>query len=365
MGNRKPFVAFVVPYPVGRAPSQRFRVENLLPILDEAGMAYRVLPFMDDAAWKSLYAGGSAVQKGLGLLRGFARRAGHLFIAARAAYVFVHREASPLGPPWFEWLVSKVLRRRMIFDFDDAIWIPPGYTGRNRVVNWLKSYWKIKHIIRWSHTVVGGNDYLCDFARQHNGSVVRIPTVVDTDKRYDRLKEHSDKTPVVVGWTGSYSTLQYLQDFSRILAELQADLDFTFLVIADKVPDLPIANMEFVRWRPETEIEDLLRMDIGVMPLFEDAWAKGKCGFKLIQYLAIGVPALATPIGVNPMIIEEGVNGYLCRTDEEWKARLRELITDAGKRGQFGRAGRQRIISSYSIYSQRSTFLHLFPLHQH
>lgn len=359
MTSAKASVAFLVPYPPGRAPSQRFRVENFLPLLDEAGIQYRLLPFMDAATWADVYKSGSTVRKVLGIARGYLRRVKHLFIAARASYVFVHREASPLGPPVFEWLLAKVFRKRLIFDFDDAIWIP-ATGGKHDWAAVLKCPWKIKHIIGWSHTVAGGNDYLCDYARQFNSSVVRVPTVVDTETRYNRLKEHTAEEKVVVGWTGSHSTLQYLQDFSRTVAELQGELDFTFVVIADQAPELPVPDMQFIPWRPETEIEDLLRIDIGVMPLFEDAWSEGKCGFKLIQYLAVGIPALATPIGVNSVIIEEGVNGCLCRTNQEWKARLRELITNAEKRQQFGHAGREQIIARFSIASQRQAFLSLF-----
>jgi hypothetical protein len=276
-------VAFIVPYPIGHAPSQRFRVEMLLPILDEAGVKYSVLPFMDEATWKVMYKGGRAIQKALGILKGYFRRLGQLPRAASADWVFVHREAAPLGPPIFEWILAKVLRKKLIYDFDDAVWIPLE-SGKHRWANHLKCHWKVTRIIRWSHTVAGGNDYLCDFARIHNNSVVKIPTVVDTDIRYDRLKEHVEKTPVIVGWTGSHSTLLYLQDFSRIIAELQEEITFTFLVIADQAPDLPIANLQFIPWNPANEINDLLRMDIGVMPLHEDRWAEGKCGFKLIQY---------------------------------------------------------------------------------
>lgn len=355
-------VAFLVPYPPGRAPSQRFRVENFLPLLDAAGIRYRLLPFMDAATWADVYKSGSTLRKVLGIMRGYLRRIGHLFIAARAGYVFVHREASPLGPPVFEWLLAKVFCKRLIFDFDDAIWIAAS-GGKHDWANRLKCHWKIGRIIGWSHMVAGGNDYLCNYAREFNPSVVRIPTVVDTDTRYDGVKEHMADRKVVVGWTGSHSTLIYLQDFSRTIAELQRELDFTFLVIADQVPDLPIPDMQFMPWRPETEIDDLLRMDIGVMPLFEDPWSEGKCGFKLIQYLALGIPALATPIGVNQDIIEDGSNGYLCGDSAEWKARLRELISNRELRQQLGETGREKIVAQFSISSQRSNFLKLFRSH--
>jgi glycosyltransferase involved in cell wall biosynthesis len=353
-------VLFLLPYPLHRAPSQRFRVENLLPLLDEAGINYTLRPFMDEKTWNMLYKGGSAVQKVSGILKGFRKR---WYTVLREAkdydWVFIHREAAPLGPPWIEQYLKNVLKKRIVYDFDDAIWIP-NTSAENALAARFKAFWKVPRICSWSHTITAGNDYLCDFAATNSkGRVVRMPTVVDTKNRYNRLKQHYGGKPVV-GWTGSHSTLKYLDELMPLLRELRQELDFSFAVIADKKPDLDFPDWSFIPWDANSEIEDLLNLDIGVMPLTPDPWSEGKCGFKLIQYLALGIPALATPVGVNARIIAEGENGFLCEDQNAWKAGLRKLIMNASLREQFGRAGREKMIAEYSVQSITSTFLNVF-----
>ena len=363
--SSKKHIAFIVPYPVGKAPSQRFRVENFLPLLDAAGMPYRLYPFMDDKTWNVLYKQGSPLQKVTGILKGFLKRWKHVLWDIRnAEAVFVHREAAPLGPPLFEWIIAKLWHKRMIYDFDDAIWIP-NTSSENVLVAAMKANWKVQRICRYATVVTGGNDYLCAYAQAHTrGAVVKVPTVVDTVSRYNILKDHTDVKEVTVGWTGSHSTLKYLESIAPVLADMQRRQKFTFLVIADKKPELNLPYFEFVPWSATAEIPDLLRIDIGLMPLTADAWSEGKCGFKLIQYLSLGIPALASPIGVNTVIVEEGVNGFLCADTETWRMRLEQLVADSKLRSTLGSNGRKKMIAEYSITSQQQVFLDLFPKQQ-
>ncbi len=353
-------VLFLLPYPIGKAPSQRFRVENLLPLLDEAGISYALHPFMDDATWQVLYKGGSLLQKARGIAGGFFRRLKTILFEARQYdRIFIHREASPLGPPVFEWILKKIFRKKIIFDFDDAIWIPNTSSG-NKIAAAFKAHWKTRYICRWSYRVSAGNDFLCRYAIQSGAaSVVKIPTVVDMERRYNQVKEHHTGS-ITIGWTGSHSTLKYLDDLIPVIREVQKELDCTFLVIADKKPDLPLTDWHFIPWDPATEIEDLLRIDVGVMPLTADPWSEGKCGFKLIQYLSLGIPAVASPVGVNKDIIDHGVNGYLADSRETWLSALRQLISDTGHRTATGMAGYEKMTREYSVASLRASFLSLF-----
>lgn len=352
-------VLFLVPYPLNRAPSQRFRVENLVPLLDKAGIDYTIAPFMDDRTWGVLYKGGSAIQKATGILKGYWRRMKTVLAAGRYSHVFIHREAAPLGPPVFEWYLTRVAKKKVIYDFDDAIWIP-NTSGQNSIAAGLKAFWKVKKICSWVSIVAGGNDYLCAYAESCGAEDVRrIPTVVDTANRYNQLKTHTAGS-VTVGWTGSHSTLKYLDELMPVLSQLQEEYDFTFLVIADKQPELPLKNWKSIPWNPDTEIADLLKIDIGVMPLTHDQWSEGKCGFKLIQYLSLGIPGLASSVGVNKAIIRNGENGYLCDRPEEWKDAIGRLINDVDTRREMGRKGRETIVQEYSIASQEAVFLGLF-----
>lgn len=353
-------ILFMVPYPVRHAPSQRFRVELFEPYLQEEGIGYTIAPFIDAHTWNILYKKGSAIQKVWGIVKGYLKRLKTVLMDVHSYdYVFIHREGAPMGPPVFEWIVAKLWRKKMIYDFDDAIWIP-NTSAENRFASWLKSFWKVKYICKWSYKVVGGNEFLCNFARQYNNNVVLIPTCVDMQRMHNGIKEHKDGV-VTIGWTGSHSTLPYLDEIMDALLYAEQQLNTRFILIANKKPELPLKNWEFLNWNEQTEIDDLIKIDIGVMPLKDDNWSEGKCGFKLIQYLSLGIPAVASPVGVNKVIIEEGINGYLCRTKEEWQTALTTLVANVDIRKKAGIAGREKMQREYSIAANKEKFIKLFP----
>jgi len=351
-------VLFLVPYPLHVAPSQRFRVELYEPVLQQNNVDYHIASFMDKATWDIIFKKGNHVVKVSGIVKGYLRRIGHIIKATQYDYIFIHREAAPLGAPVFEWILAKLLRKKIIYDFDDAIWIP-NVSSANKIARWLKAFWKIKYLCKWSYVVTGGNKYLCNYATAMGARTMLLPTCVDVVRKNNRIKEHHDKKPVV-GWTGSHSTIAYLNEIVPVLKELQEQLDFTFLVIADKKPDIDLKDWQFVSWSEATETDDLLKMDIGIMPLKKDAWSEGKCGFKLIQYLSCGIPAIADPVGVNKVIIENGRNGFLCEEKNDWKEKLQLLITQPSLRKELGLNGRSKIVNEYSIQSQEEKFLSLF-----
>lgn len=352
-------VLFLLPYPLHRAPSQRFRVEAFFPVLEENGIVFRAETFLDEKAWDVLYKRGSLVQKAWAVIKGFIRRLFVcLFIAPRFQYVFIHREASPIGPPVFEAILAKLFKKKIIYDFDDAIWIP-NTTAENGVVGWIKAAWKVAHICRWAYKVSAGNAFLAGFAHRYNKNVHIVPTCVDVVNRHVFLKGPAVEKPVI-GWTGSHSTMPYLDEIVPVLQKIAADFDVPVWIISNKKPRFHFKNLRFIQWTEEREVEDLAGIDIGIMPLKADAWSEGKCGFKLIQYLSVGIPAVASPVGVNKEIISEGVNGFLCTGQEEWYNRLQELIENETLRTSMGKEGRQGIVAQYSIQAQAGAFLGLF-----
>ena len=351
-------MAFLCPYPQGGAPSQRFRYEQYLSHLTRQGIAYTIYPFLDAHTHRILYRPGHSVQKASGILRGFLRRIIHLIRASRASYVFIHREATPLGPPWVEWVLAKVTRQKIIYDFDDAIWLAD-LSQVNTFVSFIKWRGNVSSLCRWSYRVSAGNYYLAEFAQQHASRVVVNPTTIDTEYHHNQLQDQATAKPVV-GWTGSHSTLKYLEPLVPILQQLEQKHRFQLLVIADRPPPVSLASLEFVPWQLDTEIDDLLRMHIGLMPLPDDPWAQGKCGFKALQYLALGIPALVSPVGVNARIVEHGVEGFHCVTEEDWYRYLAELLTDTSRRTHMGQAGRKKVVDHYSVQSNAKNFLDLF-----
>jgi len=351
-------VLFLFPYPHGTAASQRFRFEQYLGFLAAAGISYRLESFLDGDTWKILYKPGHGRAKFTGILKGFARRLRLLVQVPGYDFVFIHREAAPLGPPVLEWIIAKVLRKKIIFDFDDAIWLA-NTSAHNRVAARLKWHHKTASICGWSHRVSAGNRYLAAYAGQFNNRVTVSPTTIDTVGLHNQLKDQTT-SGVVIGWTGTHSTIGYLAPLVPVLRELEQTYAFTFLVISDQPPDFTLPSLRYLPWSKATEREDLLKMNIGIMPLTDDPWAQGKCGFKALQYMALGIPAVASPVGVNCDIIRNGVDGYLCSTDAEWKNVLAQLLGDAALRTRLGHAARQRIEESYSVQANRLTFLRFF-----
>ncbi|WP_161890255.1 glycosyltransferase [Pontibacter russatus] len=351
-------VLFVVPYPVGQAASQRYRVEQWLPLLQEQGSLYKLAPFWSQSTWPVLYKPGHIGKKALGLLAGFWRRLLLLARLPRYDYIFVHREATPVGPPWFEWVAAKVLRKKIIFDFDDAIWLPDS----NRGSGWRKKLkWRHKtaQICRWSYKVSCGNDYLRNYALKYNAAAVLLPTVLDTDQVCINRKEQQT-AEVAIGWIGSHSTLPYLQLLEPVLQRLERKYSFKLYIIADRPPQLQLQSVIFKQWRRGTETEDLLEFHIGLMPLPDTDWARGKCAFKALQYMALGIPAVVAGVGANLGAVADGRTGYICQTEQEWYERLEELILEPGKRAGMGAAGQEWVKARYSLQAHRHTFLSLF-----
>jgi glycosyltransferase involved in cell wall biosynthesis len=355
-------ILFLTPYPLGKAPSQRFRFEQYLDILTAHGHQYRLAPFLSDATWRILYQPGLALQKGLGILGGFGRRLGHVLAAPAYDFVFVHREAAPLGPPVFEWLLTKVLRKRVIYDFDDAIWLA-NTSEANRIAAGLKFHQKVASICRWAYKNSCGNSYLATYARQYNPQAIVNPTTIDTVHLHNQVRDQLGSGPLVIGWTGTHSTLKYLHPIVPVLAQLEAEgLEFEFRVISNQPPefDQPLRSLRFVPWQKATEIPDLLTFHVGLMPLEDDPWAKGKCAFKALQYMALGIPALVSPVGMNTEVVQDDYNGYICRTPADWHQRLRQLLLDAAHRQSLGKAARATIEQHYSVLANTANFLNLF-----
>ena len=353
-------ILFLVPYPPGRAPSQRFRFEQYLDLLTAYGHQYQLAPFLSVATWNILYKPGQAAAKALGILSGFARRAGLLFTVPGYDFVFVHREAAPVGPPVFEWLIAKVLGKKIIYDFDDAIWLA-NTSEANKIAAGVKWHHKVADICRWAYKNSCGNIYLANYARQFNPNSVVNPTTIDTVNLHNQVRDQAAPGRLVIGWTGTHSTLKYLDQVVPVLAKLEAEgLDFEFRVISNQPPALPLRSLVVLPWCKETEIADLLGFHVGLMPLEDDLWAKGKCAFKALQYMALGIPALVSPVGMNTEVVQHGQNGFVCSTPAEWEASLRQLLADADLRQHLGQAARATIEQRYSVRANTPNFLALF-----
>jgi glycosyltransferase involved in cell wall biosynthesis len=342
-------IHFLLLYPLNIAPSQRYRFEQYFTYLKDCQLSYTTSSFYDNKTFSLLYSKKSKFLFALRILFCYLRRITHVIKLRTFDAIFIQRGATPIGPPVFEWFIKHVLRVKIIYDFDDAIWREPDLKKRPSLLKrWLKVYNKVPKICRWAHQVVVGNEYLASFARQFNPNVIVIPTVVDTNTKFVPVN-HRVNDPVMIGWTGSHSTLAYLERFEPVLKELRKSYSFNLVVIADRKPNFSALDYEFVKWSEESEINALQKIDIGIMPLPDDEWTKGKCGFKAIQYMSLSKPAVVSAVGVNVEIVDHGINGFVCASNEDWKMYLGTLINNAGLIREQGINARKKIQSSYSL----------------
>ncbi|MBS1491601.1 MAG: glycosyltransferase family 4 protein [Bacteroidetes bacterium] len=355
-------ILIVCPYPLGEAPSQRFRFEQYFSVLSSLQIRIEVQSFLSSRQWKVFFKKGNSIFKLRLLLYGFFKRFGALFLAIPVDYVFIHRECTPIGPPVFEWILAKILRKKIIYDFDDAIWLTDKTHEHwlERAIRWRK---KVSSICRWSHKVSAGNSYLATYAKQFNEHVIVNPTTLDTENvhRFQAVDKPDSSERVVIGWTGSHSTIKYLDEIKEVLAAIEKKFPHVeFWIIADQPPPIRLSQIHFKPWSLQTEIKDLSQFDIGLMPLPDNEWTQGKCGFKALQYMSLEIPAIASPVGVNTSLILNGVDGFLCSSTEEWVRAIEYLIENPQVRKKIGKAGRTKVESEYSVASNTQNFLSLF-----
>jgi glycosyltransferase involved in cell wall biosynthesis len=277
------------------------------------------------------------------------RRLRRAWGAKRYDAVLVHREASLVGPAWSERL-AKSHCPRLIYDFDDAVWIPY-ISPTNQYLSYLKFPGKTRTICRMASLVLAGNDHLAQWARQHSDNVHVVPSTV-------ALREYSVRPPdefrdeAVIGWTGSHSSVPYLRLLEEPLARLRRKRTFRMVLIGVSGISMRGIDVECRPWNSATEAEDLWGFSVGVMPLPDEPWARGKCGMKAIQYMAVGLPAVVSPVGANRTIVRDGIDGYHAMSGDQWVDRLERLLADAQLRRRMGDAARASVAERYSAEVQ-------------
>jgi glycosyltransferase involved in cell wall biosynthesis len=352
-------ILFLAAHRPGRSPGQRFRFEQYLPYLESLGHQCHVSYLLTAEDDQVFYKPGHYLKKFRIFLKARAIRRKDIRAAADYDIVFIYREAIMTGSTRFERQLAKRCKR-LILDFDDAIWLQDVSEG-NRKLAWLKRPSKTAEIIKLCSLVITGNQYLADYARQYNNNVTVIPTTLETGT-FRRTEAPPANGTVCIGWTGSITTLRHLELAVPVMKRLYAIYGnaIAFRVIADREWSMGELPVEFVRWSGERETRDLSPIHIGIMPLPDDQWAKGKCGFKGLQYMAMEIPAVMSPVGVNTGIIEDGVNGFLAASEQEWFDKLNLLIQDAALRERLGRAGRTTVETRYSFEAWKHAWARCF-----
>ena len=260
-----------------------------------------------------------------------------------------------LGGAYLERALAGPVGKPLIFDFDDAIWeVAP--SGRNGIASLVRAPWKVASICRAATAVTVGNEFLASYARQHSSSVHIVRTSIDLNTFFPR-PEPANGSPFTIAWTGSHSTLVHLARLRGALTRVAAERPMRLIVVCDEPPtDMGGIDIEFVKWTPENEASALAPAHVGVMPLPDTLSARGKCGCKALQYMAIGRPAVVSPVGINTEIVVNGVNGFLADTEDEWVDALTRLATDDVARQRMGAAGRATVLAGYSADAAAAAF---------
>ena len=341
-------VLALVPYATGRAPGQRYRIEQWAPLLRREGVHVTFSPFLSQRGMEVLYQPEHEALKAWEVLRGYLRRLAQALRPTSADVIFVYREAALLGTAWLERLLA--LRRPLVFDFDDAIYLADT-SPANAWSRRLKSPTKVETICRVARHVMVGNAFLARYAKDRAREVTVIPSTIDTDV-YQMRPRTQNRVPVI-GWTGSVTTVPYLMALAPALRRLKERREFELRVIGAKVVIEGLA-VHCLPWRAETEADDLRALDVGLMPLPDDEWSRGKCGMKALQYMALGVPPVVSPVGVNATIVRTGGNGFWASTEEEWIDRIALLLGDEPLRRSLGEEARRTVEESYSARAHAS-----------
>jgi hypothetical protein len=272
-------------------------------------------------------------------MKGWAAMLGPL---RRADVVFVQRKRLPL----YVLLLLRRMGKKVVYDFDDAVMFknslsPNPYSLRRKM--------SFRRMLRFTDLVIAGNEFLREEAEKCHPLVRVLPTPVDA-LRY-RGKAYEEREKVNIGWIGDHGSIHYMESYKDVWEELGARYGgrVALTIICDTFIDTKKIETRKVPWTYEKEVEHLMDLDIGVMPLFDDLWSQGKCGFKIIQYLGVGVPAVCTPVGINRDVVDDGVNGFWARTREEWVEKLALLIEAPALRAGMGREGRRKIMEHYTV----------------
>lgn len=347
-------ILVLCPFPINTGAGQRLKFEQYYEDWRAAGYEVDVSPFADQQLWEVLFAPGHLATKACGVLNGYARRVRDVFRLHKYDVVYVHQWVTPLGPPLFERLTRR-LARRIIFDLEDNLLAArrEGGAGPNRLTRMLRGRGKPRLLAEQADHVIASSPALAAECRQLNrhGSATYISSSVNTDRFVPKVDPEGTER-LVIGWTGTHSTKPMLDLLRPVFRRLAGEVPFRLRVIGNFDYALPGVDLEVLRWSAEEEVAQLQGVDIGVypLPLDDRAWVGGKSGLKAIQYMAFGLPLVATNAGNTSAIVRHGENGLLVRAEGEWVAALLQLIRDPALRRRLGEQARKDAVERFSVH---------------
>lgn len=353
---KKKKILVICPFPQGIAAGQRLKYEQYFDHWRENGYEIAVSSFMDMEMWKVVYTHGNYMGKFMGTLRGYFRRFSDVFTIGKSDVVYAFMWVTPLGTSFFERLF-RFLSKRLIYDVEDNVTMEKG-NELNPFVKILKSPDKTAYLLKNADHVITSSPFLNEDCLRVNRkkACTYISSSIDTDSFLPANPYKNDRK-VTIGWTGTFSSRSYLDLLRNVFLELKKRCGFKLRVIGNFQYELPGIDLEVIQWTKEKEVEDLQGIDIGIYPLVQSKWVLGKSGLKAIQYMAFGLPVVATNIGTTPRLITHLENGWLVKTDDEWIEALETLVRNPDLRRKLGEAARKSVLENYSKHVVKSQYL--------
>ena len=333
-----------------KGASSRLRSYQYFPFLEAEGISVIVKPLFDDAYLEKLYSGKKPVVE---ILKAYIKRFFVLFTVFGYNKIVIEKEIFPYLPSWTERILA-FLGVKYIVDYDDAIFHNYDLNPNKWIRFFLKD--KIDLVMRSAQTVIAGNEYLAERAKKAGAkNVIVIPTVIDIERYHQKNEFNQDTT--VIGWIGSPSTFKYVKTLFPVFEKLAEQYPIEVQIVGAKEA-VPVSfPIRFIEWTENSEVSAIAAFDIGIMPLEDSPWEKGKCSYKLIQYMACGIPVVASPVGMNNEVVSVGQNGFLAKDAADWYNALKEISIGKDKCRTFGSSGRQMVENKYTVQSQFYTLL--------
>lgn len=352
-------VAIICPYPKNCAPSQRLKYEQYLTLLETKGYEFSIYPFFGRKAWQILYKNGEFLKKALHTILGYYKRLYLLFKLSSFDILYIHLWVTPIGFPVFEWLFS-AFGKKIIYDIDDLVFL--GVKSKaNARIPFLKTSSKTNVLIKNANHVITCTPYLDNYAKQFNPNSTDISSTIDLNE-YTYVPKKIDLNEIKLGWSGSHSTSDYLNILKPAFEILSSKYKIKLIVIGDESVRFDEITTEPKKWNRSSEVSDLRNIDIGLYPLPNEQWVYGKSGLKALQYMALGIPTIATNIGTITRIIENNKNGILVSPADTqgWVAAIESLVKDPNLYNQFSVRARETIEQKFSVQTNFNVYLKVF-----
>ena len=350
-------ILIICPFPINTVPGQRLKYEQYLNYLSQNGYKIEVIPFFNLSTYKIIYTNSNFLRKVFGTLQGYFFRILNLYKVYKSDGIYIFLNVVPLGPSLIEWLYIK-LAKKTIYDIDDMVF-QLRTTSSNKISKYFKSKGRYYFLLKEANHCITCTPELDKIAKKYNKNTTDISSTINT-KTYIPVNTYNKKEDLIIGWTGSHSTVSYLHLLDDVLKQLAKKYTFKLLVMGTDSFKISGVNVECVKWSTQKEIPTLQRMDIGIYPLPNDEWIKGKSGLKALQYMAMGIPVVASNLGCNDRVIENNISGLLVNTMEEWHKSISDLIEQDNLRRFLGQNARLRVEKYYSIEANKNTYLSIF-----